>query len=321
MNFMRLYVRVFCFFIVVSCCVYSLPSMSCAAGSVEEDLSFSQGLTQILSQVPAGKKVACVELTTSDGKKSKLAAEMSQLIEPLAVQLGKESGLQFVERRDLNLIIDEWKLNMAGITEGDAGARSLIDADFLLIGKVSLQKSKVRCDLKIANLQNGEIVAMAKVWRKAEPVYYKWVAQDDAVSGAQHSKSNQATSSDTLLSVWTDASGYEIGDSIQIFFEVTKPLYVKIIDVTPAGDVMTIFPNPYQPDNFCQPGIRYQIPPPGADFSLEVTPPVGTDRIKAIASEKPLPMGSEMRTRGIRFTKELIKVSPTRASIHFSIFQ
>ncbi|MBU0482621.1 MAG: DUF4384 domain-containing protein [Proteobacteria bacterium] len=282
-------------------------------------MSFAEGLTGILSRLPAGKRVACGDFTSNEGKKTKLTAEITQLIEPMAVEIGKEHDLQFVERRDLKLIMEEWQLNMAGLTEGDVGARSLIDADFLLIGKVLLEKSKVRCDLKLSNLQNGEIIATARVWREADPVYYQWVAQAEAESASLLSKSNQATSADTFLRLWTDAPKYEIGDRMKIFFEVAKPLYVKIIDVTPAGDVMTIFPNPYQPDNFCQPGRRYQIPPPDADFSLEVTPPAGVDRIKAIASEKPLPVSEEIRTRGIRFTKEVMTSSPTRASISFAI--
>ncbi len=305
--------RLFLVFIVAGCFVW--PNSSLASTAAAEELTFAQGLAQVLANVPADKKVACVEFTNSEGKKSKLTAEMSLLIEPLAIEYGKGAGLQFVERRDLKLIIDEWQLNMAGLTEGDAGARSLIDADFILIGKVSLEQAKVSCALKITNLQNGEIVATAKVWRKAEPVYYKWLAQAEVATSSPQTKSNQATSNDKLLSLWTDSPSYEIGDNIKIFFEVTEPLYVKIIDVTPAGDVMTIFPNPYQPDDFCQPGTRYQIPPPDADFALEVTPPVGRDRIKAIASTKPLAVSSEVRTRGIRFTKELIKATPTRASI------
>ena len=307
-------------FILVILINFLLVGQALADNVPEKKIGFPVGLEQLLSKIPPGKRVAVAEFTASNQVKDRLSAEIYQLMEPLAMRIGKEKGLQFVERRDLKLIIDEWKLSMSGITDGDAGARSLLDADYLLIGKVGLQDGQVRCSLKLTNLQNGEVVGLATAWRKAEPVYYKWAAQAEAAQAPRTTATNQATSRDNLLQLWTDAPGYEIGERMTIFFTVSKPLYVKIIDVTPAGEVMTIFPNPYQPDNHCKPGIRYQIPPPDADFALEVTPPTGTDRIKAVASEKPLPIQPEIRTRGIRFTRELIKSSPTRANIAFRIY-
>ena len=92
-----------------------------------------------------------------------------------------------------------------------------------------------------------------------------------------------------------------------------------IFDVNPAGEVITIFPNPFQIDNFCQPGITYQVPPVDAEFTLEVTAPAGTDRMKAIASVSPINLKPNETTRGIRFSRKIVKSAPTRANITFNI--
>ena len=295
-------------------------NLPAAMAGQQEALGFSQALEQLLTALPKGSRLAFVEPSNSQGQKSRLAAEMFHLWEPLAVELGKKQGIQFVERRDLQLIIDEWKLNMAGITSGDAGVRSLLDADYLLIAKVGLAEKELRSSLKLSSLANGQVLAMVNVVQPAQPSYYRWQASDEAASLQGPGKTNVAVSRDKKLQLWTDAPSYELGETITIFFQVSEPLYVKIIDVTPAGDITTIFPNPFQPDNFCQPGKRYQIPPQGADFALEVTPPTGTDRLKAIASPKPLPDQDSSASRGIAFTKKLVKASKTRASIAFEIF-
>jgi len=86
----------------------------------------------------------------------------------------------------------------------------------------------------------------------------------------------------------TNRKEYAIGEKLVISFSVDKPMYVRLVTVNSEGKVTNLFPNPYQPDNFVQPGKDYQIPPANAQFSLTIRGPVGIDKIRAIAGVNPV---------------------------------
>ena len=89
------------------------------------------------------------------------------------------------------------------------------------------------------------------------------------------------------IKVWTNKKEYPIGDTLIINFDVDRSLYVQIFLVNSAGEMTTLFPNPYQLDNHLQANKIYQIPPKNADFTLDVLAPTGEDKIIAFASSKP----------------------------------
>jgi len=91
------------------------------------------------------------------------------------------------------------------------------------------------------------------------------------------------------INIWTEKSNYQIGDKLQLSFTVDRPMYIKIVTINSEGKLVTLFPNPYQTKNFCEPNINYQIPPKNAEFTLDIDPPKGQDKIAAIGSSKPIP--------------------------------
>lgn len=75
-------------------------------------------------------------------------------------------------------------------------------------------------------------------------------------------------------------------------------MFVRIVTVNSAGKMATLFPNPYQNDNFVRPGKTFRIPPLGSPVSLKVGAPVGVDKIRAAASISPIsadtfPLGND----------------------------
>ena len=116
------------------------------------------------------------------------------------------------------------------------------------------------------------------------------------------------------LKLWTNKTEFNIGETLEINFEVDKPMFVRIITVNSNGEVATLFPNPHQSDNYCVPGIQYQIPPASARFSLDLGGPVGTDKIRAIAGTKPVIAESIKLTQAgefdvARMDRDLIKTA------------
>lgn len=100
------------------------------------------------------------------------------------------------------------------------------------------------------------------------------------------------------ISLSIDKAKYHIGEQLGINFSVDEPMYVRVALINSKGEVDTLFPNPYQSDNYCKPGKKYKIPSVGADFTLDISGPVGTDKIRAVASKKPIP------AEAIHFTPE-----------------
>jgi hypothetical protein len=91
------------------------------------------------------------------------------------------------------------------------------------------------------------------------------------------------------ITLSTDKSQYRIGEQLNVNFSVDEPLYVRIVVINSKGEISTLFPNPYQSDNYCKPNRAYKIPSAGAGFTLDISAPTGTDKIRAIASKKPIP--------------------------------
>jgi hypothetical protein len=112
---------------------------------------------------------------------------------------------------------------------------------------------------------------------------------------------NTATATDTAkrpdpeslkpgsITLSTNQSEFNIDEPLVISFSVDKPMYVRLVTLNSQGQVANLFPNPYQSDNYVQPGRQYQIPPrQNANFSLKIRGPVGTEKIRAIAGVKPV---------------------------------
>jgi len=158
---------------------------------------------------------------------------------------------------------------------------------------------------QLTQLNDGQILSVVEGWEETGDYDISIMTPDSSgTKPAKHelSQQNLSTSEDGALSLWTNHKEYEIGANLKILFKVTKPMFVKIFDVTPDGEITTIFPNSYQPDNYCLPDKTYQLPSFDAPYSIEVTGPSGVDRIKAVASTNRIDSDNNIKTRGTKLT-------------------
>ncbi|MGQ0595380.1 MAG: DUF4384 domain-containing protein [Gammaproteobacteria bacterium] len=132
-------------------------------------------------------------------------------------------------------------------------------------------------------------------------------------------RSNLASSSDDQLRLWTNAESYRIGDPMRLFFEVSTPMHVRVLSVSSAGEIATLFPNQYQPQDVVRPGRPYEMPPADAPFTLHVAGPAGEDTIMAIASPGPFPSDLSVLTAQGEFTNEVVTTVPTRARLSIKV--
>jgi hypothetical protein len=87
--------------------------------------------------------------------------------------------------------------------------------------------------------------------------------------------------------LWSNQSAFRIGDVISYSFESRKTCYLVLLNLTSDGELVQIFPNRFHPSAFVKANETYHIPGEGAEISLEVTGPAGTDRLIALTSEMP----------------------------------
>ncbi len=89
--------------------------------------------------------------------------------------------------------------------------------------------------------------------------------------------------------VWTDKPVYQVDEFVQIHFEINKPAYIYIWDIRPDGEVIKIFPNVYDSQNYFRAG-RHSIPTPGKTYNLRVEPPLGTEWLQILAVTQEFPV-------------------------------
>jgi len=96
---------------------------------------------------------------------------------------------------------------------------------------------------------------------------------------------------DLSVDVWTDATegGFlRPGDDVTVRFRVDRSAYVVVYDIDTNGRARLLFPTRPGDDGWVRAGDLMQIPERGDAYRLMVTGPAGTERIVALAADKPL---------------------------------
>ena len=104
---------------------------------------------------------------------------------------------------------------------------------------------------------------------------------------------------DFRVSLWTDRPSYRLGEPIYFNFRSEKECYLNLVDINSQGEITLLFPNRFNSDNRVKAGVTYRIPGPGYGFELTAQPPLGTDRIYAIASSTPIDIFSNDFSRTV----------------------
>jgi len=95
-------------------------------------------------------------------------------------------------------------------------------------------------------------------------------------------------SSSFQVKVWLDRhTPLKTGDIIHAQIRADRPCYLYVYYLSGSGAIRQIFPDNLQSGNRIQPGVVYQIPPPGAAYQFRLTPPPVREEIIAVATLEP----------------------------------
>lgn len=241
-----------------------------------------------------GEDSVVINLLTEDFYALKPKQRIAKVQEYL-VLMGKEVSVNGVldskTRSALNTVTGENTNADLGIKQFLAVYRQ-VPLDASALGRRSLVNSM------LARYNKGSVVKQATT---LPPAAKSGAGTDTASKTDTVGRTDTATKTDTAatldpeslkpgsITLSTNQSEFNIDEPLIISFTVDKPMYVRLVTLNSQGQVANLFPNPYQSDNYVQPGRQYQIPPrENANFSLKIRGPVGTEKIRAIAGVKPV---------------------------------
>lgn len=173
-------------------------------------------------------------------------------------------------------------------TDLDGAAASLYGADAVMEGVYLRGAESVNLSLKMKNLK-GEVLANADENIPNDLVHFS-LDNDDAealssIADTEHEKSDVARISTVK------GGSYQVfrsGETVSFTFQVSRPLYVYVYDISPNGEVNLLYPKEGEPEVARQPGVIYTLPEAGDSWEIKVAAPFGKDAVKLFASSKPL---------------------------------
>lgn len=90
------------------------------------------------------------------------------------------------------------------------------------------------------------------------------------------------------IDMWLNRKSFRQGENVVFSFRSSQDCYITLIDISTRGDLRVIFPNRFHQDNYVKANRPYAIPGPEYGFDFGIQGPSGIERVKAIATLKPL---------------------------------
>lgn len=130
----------------------------------------------------------------------------------------------------------------------------------------------------------------------------------------------QASSADGVLYLAAGKSQYRIGEDLTLTIRLAKSGYLRVAYVGANSEVSDLLPNQFQSGKV-KADVEYRIPPKANSFKLEVTGPVGVDKIIAVFSESPLPKVSAMVNSDGSLVSEMLKPEISTVLIGYDVLK
>ena len=143
------------------------------------------------------------------------------------------------------------------------------------------------------------------------------VARIAAELKAKEQNSYMSTSSDGIVHLQTSKPEYKHGESFQLSFRLTQPMYVRVIDRDAEGVVTTLRPNPRQPDKLLPANKEHLFPPKG--FNAPVKGPSGNCTVTIVASTQPFSKATELLNDDGSVSQQVQRDSYSWAQVQYQL--
>ena len=95
-----------------------------------------------------------------------------------------------------------------------------------------------------------------------------------------------------FLRLSVEKPDFKIGESISYHFRSDKACYLALLSLTTGGELIQVFPNKFNPDQYIEAKRDYAIPGEKMDFELHITGPPGEEELLAFAADAPFDLFS-----------------------------
>lgn len=114
------------------------------------------------------------------------------------------------------------------------------------------------------------------------------------------------------VKLWTDQKSYRIDERIKIYLRGNKPFYARIVYQDAKENLIQLIPNPYRNNNYFNGGVTYEIPSGNDRFELQVSPPLGEEKILLYTSTGDLGKLNLQQTGGVYVVQDSSKGMETK---------
>ena len=172
----------------------------------------------------------------------------------------------------------------------------------------------------ISNEDTAKISAELKAKEDAAKISTESKAKEDAAEISTESKAKEqnnhiSTSSDGIVQLQTSKPDFKNGESFQLSFRLTQPMYVRVIDRDAKGVVTMLRPNPRQPDKLLPANKEHLFPPKG--FNVPVKGPSGNCIVTIIASAQPFSKATKLLNDDGSVSQQIQNDSYSWTQIHY----
>lgn len=178
------------------------------------------------------------------------------------------------------------------------GSKQPKTAEYLLSGLYRLEANRLRIIATLRESDSGRIISsshvfilmeslvMEKEGEQSKPTKSRSLSGYDRI--IERLLFSEPKQSSFELEVWTDKPVYQIGEAVTFYFRSSRNAYLTLLDVGTSGNLRILFPNRFQQEHRVTAGRVYAVPSKGAPFRIEANGPPGLERVKGIATSRPL---------------------------------
>lgn len=176
--------------------------------------------------------------------------------------------------------------------------RALAAAKRLILRKSNeiLQKKFSGDSVELAEIEPGEYVCILSQNKVEPPIKGDNTAYGICIQAEIQYRLTADYDSHKLLSdsnlpltvrVWSDEQKYKAGKRITFYMRSNSDCFIRMIDVSPGGEMIQLLPNLYRNTNSLKGGKTYRFPDPamGDDFTLDVGAPFGKETVILFAGK------------------------------------
>ena len=183
--------------------------------------------------------------------------------------------------------------------------------------------AKIAAELK-AKEDAAKISTESKAKEDAAKIATESKAKEDAAEISTESKAKEqnnhiSTSSDGIVQLQTSKPDFKNGESFQLSFRLTQPMYVRIIDRDAKGVITMLRPNPRQPDKLLPANKEHLFPPKG--FNVPVKGPSGNCIVTIVASAQPFSKATKLLNDDGSVSQQVQNDSYSWTQIRYTLHQ